>query len=177
MNPANRDAAQTARERKTSLLAPGTKAPDFTLHSTPDQTITLSELVGQPIILAFYPADWSPVCGDELVLFNELLPEFQRYDATLLGISVDGSWCHLAFAKDRRLRYPLLSDFEPKGEVSKEYGAYISHEGVSARAIILIDRNGVIHWSYRAPEGLNPGANGLLEALDSLQPHEKEQAA
>lgn len=106
-----------------------------------------------------------------------------RYDAALLGISVDGPWCHLAFKKDRRLRFSLLSDFEPKGEVSKQYGAYLYNSGVSARAIVLLNSEGVVHWSYLAPEGLNPGANGLLEALDSLpvtesKPEpEKEQAA
>jgi len=172
-------------EHKGSVLQPGTPAPDFTLRSTPDQNLTLSELKGQSVILAFYPADWSPVCGDELVLFNELLPEFERYDAALIGISIDGAWCHLAFRKDRNLRFALLSDFEPKGEVSRKYGAYLNDQGVSARAIVVINRDGVVHWSYLAPEGLNPGANGLLEALDTLptqeratgKEQEKEQAA
>ncbi|SRR6266508_2248601 len=92
-----------------------TQAPDFTLHSTPDQSVSLSEFRGRPVILAFYPADWSPVCGDQLSLYQELLPEFQRYGAELIGISVDGVWSHLAFAQDRHLHFPLLSDFEPKG--------------------------------------------------------------
>src|SRR5437868_3361131 len=98
-------------------LSAGTPAPDFRLHSTPDQTVSLNEFRGRPGILAFYPADWSPVCGDELSLYQELLPEFQRYDAQLMGISVDGPWSHMAFAKDRGLHFPLLSDFEPKGQV------------------------------------------------------------
>jgi peroxiredoxin len=104
-----------------NILTPGTPAPDFKLPTTPDQTISLSELKGRPVILAFYPADWSPVCGDQMALYNEILPEFQ---AELLGISVDGAWCHAAFAKDRKLRFPLLADFEPKGAVSQLYGAY-----------------------------------------------------
>src|SRR5919109_847402 len=102
-------------------LPVGTAAPDFTLHSTPDQAVSLSDFHGQPVILAFYPADWSPVCGDQMALYNEVLPEFQRFGAELLGISVDGVWCHIAFAHDRNLHFPLLSDFEPKGAVARRY--------------------------------------------------------
>jgi peroxiredoxin len=105
----------------TSSLPSGTPAPDFTLHSTPDQSLSLREFRGRPVILAFYPADWSPVCGDHLALSNEVLPEFQTLDAQLLGVSVDGIWCHLAFAHDRTLRFPLLSDLEPKGALLKVY--------------------------------------------------------
>ena len=80
----------------SNILPAGTPAPDFTLHATPDQTLTLKGLRGRPVILAFYPADWSPVCGDQMALYNEVLPEFQRFNAELLGISVDGVWCHAA---------------------------------------------------------------------------------
>src|ERR1700753_1707056 len=97
------------------ILKAGTVAPDFSLHVTPDQRLSLSELRGKPVILAFYPADWSPVCGDELALFNEILPEFHKHGAELLGISVDGVWCHAEFARARKLHFPLLADFEPKG--------------------------------------------------------------
>jgi peroxiredoxin len=148
-------------------LQAGTPAPDFTLHVTPDQTLSLSELRGRPVILAFYPADWSPVCGDQMSLYNEVLPEFRRYHAELLGISVDGAWCHAAFAKDRKLHFPLLSDFEPKGDVAKQYGVY-RKDGVSERALFVIDENGVIVWSYRSPMAVNPGADGILEALEEL---------
>jgi peroxiredoxin len=154
-------------------LPPGTPAPDFTLHSTPDQTVSLSEFRGWPVILAFYPADWSPVCGDELSLFQELLPEFQRYGAELIGISVDGIWSHLAFAKDRHLHFPLLSDFEPKGQVSRQYGVYQEDVGESGRALFVIDKDGVISWSYVSPTGVNPGADGILRALEALE--KKEQ--
>jgi peroxiredoxin len=143
------------------------------LHSTPDQTVSLSEFRGQPVILTFYPADWSPVCGDELSLYQELLPEFQRYGAELMGISVDGAWSHMAFAKDRNLHFPLLSDFEPKGEVSRQYGVYQQDIGESGRALFLIDKDGIISWSYLSPTGINPGADGILKALDALQ--KKEQ--
>lgn len=108
----------TTNEHHTDLPA-GTPAPDFALHSTPDQSVRLSEFRGQPVVLAFYPADWSPVCGDQMALYNEILPEFQRLGAELLGISVDGVWCHLAFAKEREAQRPLLSDFEPIGAVAK----------------------------------------------------------
>ena len=152
-----------------SPLPAGTSAPDFTLNTTPDQTVSLSDFRGQPVILAFYPADWSPVCGDELALFQELLSEFQKYDAALLAISVDNVWSHLAFASDRKLHFPLLADFHPKGEVSRAYGVFEEENGESARALFVVDGEGVIHWSYRSPDGVNPGATGILRALDSLE--------
>src|ERR1700739_2042142 len=111
------------------ILPAGTPAPDFTLSVTPDQKLSLSELRGRIVILVFYPADWSPVCGSELALFNELLPEFQRFGATLLGVSVDGAWCHIAYARESKLKFPLLADFEPKGAVARAYGVYRQHDG------------------------------------------------
>ena len=151
-----------------SLLAPGVHAPDFKLHVTPDQTLSLSELRGRPVVLAFYPADWSPVCGDQMALYNEVLPEFQRFGAELIGISVDGVWCHDAFSKDRHLHFPLVADFEPKGAVAKKYGVYRDDEGVAERALFVIDKNGIITWSYRSPIAVNPGADGILQALEDL---------
>jgi peroxiredoxin len=151
-----------------NILPAGTAAPDFSVHVTPDQKLSLSELRGKPVILAFYPADWSPVCGDQMALYNEILPEFQKYGAELVGISVDGVWCHAAFAKDRHLHFPLASDFEPKGEIAKSYGAYRDKDGVTERALFVIDRNGVIAWSYCSPIAINPGAEGILEALEAL---------
>ena len=152
-----------------AALPAGGPAPDFTLHSTPDQSVRLSEFRGRPVVLAFYPADWSPVCGDQMALYNEVLPEFPRLGAELLGLSVDGVWCHLAFAKDRALRFPLLSDFEPKGAVAKAYGVYRDHEGTSERALFVIDADGMIAWSHVSPVGINPGADGILAALERLQ--------
>ncbi len=149
-------------------LKPGTIAPDFTLKTTPDQTVSLNDFRGMPTILAFYPADFSPVCGDEMSLYNEILPEFQRFGAEIMGISVDGVWCHLAFAKARNIHFPLLSDFEPKGEVARKYGVYNKKEGICERALFVINKDGVIHWSYVSPVGINPGAAGILKALESL---------
>jgi peroxiredoxin len=153
-------------------LPPGTKAPDFELLSTPDQTLSLSDFQGRPVILAFYPEDWSPVCSDQMALYQELLPEFQRFNAELLGISVDGIWSHLAFAKDRNLHFPLLADFEPKGEVARTYQVYRAKEGTSERALYVIDADGVVCWSYVSPVGVNPGADGILRALESLVPED-----
>ncbi len=153
---------------QNKILAPGTPAPDFTLHVTPDQTISLSEFEGRPVIIAFYPADWSPVCSDQMALYNEILPEFRKYHADILGISVDGDWCHSAFAEHRCLHFPLLSDFEPKGAVARKYGVYREQAGVCERALFVIDKNKVIAWSYLAPMGENPGADGILEALEKL---------
>jgi peroxiredoxin len=149
-------------------LAPGTEAPDFALRSAPDQTVSLSGLRGQAVILVFYPEDWSPVCSDQLGLYQMLLPEFAKFDAQLVGISVDGVWCHQAFASDRNLQFPLLADFEPKGEVSRAYGAYRAEDGTSERALFVIDRDGVVRWSYLSPVAVNPGADGILHALEEL---------
>ena len=153
---------------RATPLPPGTKAPDFELPSTPDQTVSLADFQGQPVILAFYPEDWSPVCSDQLALYQELLPEFQRFDAELLGISVDGIWSHLAFARDRNLHFPLLADFEPKGEVARTYQVYRAKEGTSERALYVIDADGIVRWSFVSPVGVNPGADGILRALESL---------
>lgn len=151
-----------------TLLAAGTRAPAFSLPSTPDHKVSLADYHGKPVILAFYPADWSPVCGDQMALYNEVLSEFERFGAALLGISVDGVWCHAAFRKERKLRFPLLADFEPKGAVANAYGVYRAGDGVTERALFVIDRESVIRWSYVSPIAVNPGAEGILQALESL---------
>ena len=159
---------QTQSPGTEKILAPGTAAPAFSLRSTPDKSYSLSDFKGKPVVLAFYPADWSPVCGDQIALYNEMLEEFASYGAQLLGVSVDGIWCHKAFAEDRNIHFPLLSDFEPKGEISRRYGAYDSSGGTSQRALFVIDGNGVVRWSYLSPMGINPGAEGIFAALDEL---------
>jgi peroxiredoxin len=153
-------------------LRPGAIAPEFSLKTTPDQSITLADFQGQPLIIAFYPADWSTVCSDQMALYNQVLPEFRRLGAALIGISVDGAWCHSAFAQGRNLHFPLLADFEPKGAVSRAYGVYRETDGTSERALFVIDGNGVIRWSYVSPIGVNPGAEGILAALESLHAEE-----
>src|SRR5437588_10504922 len=95
-------------------LPAGTPAPDFTLHSAPDQTVSLRDYRGQPVILAFYPADWSPVCGDQMALYNEVLSDFDGYGARLLGVSVVAAWSNQAFPDRPKLRFPLLATFEPR---------------------------------------------------------------
>lgn len=152
----------------THALQPGTAAPDFTLPSGPHQTVSLRAFRGRPVILAFYPADWSPVCGDQMALYNEILPEFQRYGAELLGVSVDGVWCHLAFTENRKLHFPLLADFEPKGAVARRYGVYRDGDGISERALFVIDGDGIVRWSSVSPIDVNPGADGILRALEAL---------
>lgn len=165
-------------QRSGTQLTPGERAPDFTLSATPDQRLSLAEMRGKPVILAFYPADWSPVCGDEMSLFNEVLPEFHRFGAQLVGISTDGVWCHAAFAAERKLHFPLLADFEPKGEVARLYGVYRTAEGIAERALFVIDADGIIRWSYVSALGINPGADGILDALESLPtPNAAEGAA
>ena len=166
---------QPTQDEPSRVLQPGTPAPDFTLQSTPDHSVSLNDFRGHPVILAFYPADWSPVCGDQMALYNELLPEFGRFHAQLLGISVDGVWCHAAFAQDRKLHFPLLADFEPKGAIAKLYGVYRRPDGTSERALCVLDAHGMIRWSFVSPVGINPGADGILTALEALQTEETFQ--
>jgi peroxiredoxin len=150
------------------MLAVETFAPDFELNCTPDQKLKLRELRGKKVILAFYPADWSPVCSDQMSLYNEMLKFFSRHNAQLIGISVDSKWCHLAFSENHKFHFPLLADFEPKGAVSKLYKVYDEKEGESLRALYVIDEKGIIRWNYLSPVGINPGADGILNALEDL---------
>jgi peroxiredoxin len=153
-------------------LEAGTQAPDFRLKATPDQLVGLEDFRGKALIMTFYPADWSPVCTDQMALYNEILPEFKELGAELVGISIDHAWCHIAFAQSRNLHFPLLADFHPKGEVAQRYGVYDDNIGMSERALFVIDEEGVIRWSYVSPIGVNPGADGILAALESMQPAE-----
>jgi len=157
-----------------SLLQTGTAAPDFALQDQSGATLTLAQLRGKPVVLAFYPADWSPVCSDQMALYNEVLTLLTDLGAQLVGLSVDSHWCHAAFAENRRLRFPLLADFEPKGAVARSFGAYRDEDGTSERALFVIDSAGVIRWSYLSPIDINPGADGILSALESLQPENKK---
>lgn len=150
------------------MLPLKTSAPDFELYATPDQKLRLSELRGKKVILAFYPADWSPVCGDQMTLYNEMGKYFARHNAQLVGISVDSKWSHMAFSESHHFRFPLLADFEPKGAIARLYEVYNEREGECKRALYVIDEEGIIHWHYLSPVGINPGADGILNALEEL---------
>jgi peroxiredoxin len=150
------------------ILSPGATAPNFALGSSPGQTVRLSDFRGAPVVLVFYPADWSPVCGDQVTLYNECMEEFDELGAKVLGVSVDSCWCHEAYAKAKKLRFPLLADFEPKGAVSRLYGVYRASDGTSERALFVVDADGIIRWSHLSPIEVNPGADGILRALEAL---------
>lgn len=150
------------------MLITGTMAPEFELYSSPFQQLKLSELRGRKVILAFYPADWSPVCGDQMNLYNEMEKYFAGHNAQVLGISVDSRWSHAAFSNHNQFHFPLLADFEPKGKVARLYEAYNEEDGECQRALYVLDENGVIRWSHLSPVGLNPGADGILDALEKL---------
>lgn len=151
------------------ILTAGSIAPAFKLQQESNRNVALADHHGRNVVLVFYPFDWSPVCSDQLALYNELLEDFEALKAQVLGISVDSVWCHAAFARDRKYRFPLLADFEPKGAVARSYGAYEAHEGSAERALFVIDGGGVIRWSHVSPPEVNPGADGILKALESLQ--------
>jgi peroxiredoxin/predicted DsbA family dithiol-disulfide isomerase len=157
-----------------TALEAGTRAPAFSMLASSrdagEQRVSLTEkdFRGRPLILAFYPADWSPVCGDQMALYNAVLPEFERLGAALLGVSVDSAFCHQAFARNRNLRFPLVADFEPKGSMARDYGVYHEVDGTAERALFVLDGDGVIQWSYVSPIDVNPGADGILRALEAL---------
>ncbi len=147
----------------------GQQAPDFTLRDQDGKKVTLSELRGQTVVLVFYPLDWSPVCTDQLNLYQDAMSDFRKQGASLYGISVDSAFSHKAFQEHLGIEFPLLADFEPKGEVARRYGVYRLPDGTSERALFVIDAGGVIAWSHVSPVGINPGADGILAALERVQ--------
>jgi peroxiredoxin len=151
----------------TGALQKGEVAPDFALPATPDQIVRLSEIQG-PVVLIFYPADWSPVCGDELSMFEAAAGLFADHGAQLVGISVDSSWCHMAYKADRKLEFPFLADFHPKGGVAKSYGVFRDEDDTTERAIFVLDAQHNVAWSYVSPVGISPGVNGALRAVEAL---------
>lgn len=154
---------------QSKLIHVGMKAPNFSLKSSPEQkTVTLKLFEGRPVVIFFYPADFSPVCGTEVELFNKMLPEFERYNAVVLGISVDNVWTHVAYAREKSLLFPLLADFHPKGEVSKKYGAYREQDGTSERALVVIDEKGIVRWSFLSVIDENPGTEGIFNVLKEM---------
>lgn len=159
---------ETRPSSRTDPVAAGEPAPGFTLPAGPDETLSLDELRGRPAVLVFYPGDWSPVCSDQLDLYQAVLPRFEERGARLVGISVDSVWSHAAFADHRGLEFPLLADFEPKGEVARAYGVYRDDDGIAERALFVLDPEGAVRWSHVSPPDVVPGADGILEALDDL---------
>jgi peroxiredoxin len=151
-----------------TALKIGQPAPDFTLPSTINGSLKLNDLRGKPVILAFYPGDFTPVCTSQLALYNEVLDMFAEFDAQLLGISTDDLESHQAFSQAQKLSFPLLADYEPLGAVSRMYDSLSEKRAQSKRNLFVIDRLGILRWSYKSPLGINPGANGILNALESL---------
>jgi peroxiredoxin len=148
------------------VIAPGSKAPDFSLPDHDGNQVSLSDYAGRKLVLAFYPLDFSPVCSDQLSLYQEVLDEIEAQGASLVGISVDSSFAHQAFREHRGLTMTLLSDFNPKGEVSRAYGAWIDSVDHGNRSLVLIDEEGVVRWSHASPSPLEiPGANLIFDAL------------
>lgn len=146
----------------------GALAPDFTLPQTYSTRVALHGLLGQPLVLVFYPMDWEPLSRDQLVLYQRFADEFARLGAQVLGISVDSMYCHAAFARDAQLHFPLLADFQPRGAVARQYGVYRDGQGVSARALFVLDRQGRIRFSQAYPDFFNPGVDDLLTTLEAL---------
>ena len=143
------------------------KAPEFTLPDQDGNDVSLAGLRGRKVVLCFYPADFSPVCTDQLSVYQEVKGEIEDRGATLLGISVDSSWAHKAFQEKLGIGFPLLADFHPKGNVAQAYGAYIEQRGHPNRSLVMIDEEGVVRWVHESPSPLEiPGANLIFDALD-----------
>jgi peroxiredoxin len=148
------------------VIEPDSKAPEFSLLDHDGNQVSLSDFAGRKLVLAFYPLDFSPVCTDQLSLYQEVLPEIEARGASLVGISVDSSFAHHAFRKQRNLTMTLLSDFNPKGKVSRAYGAWIDAVDHGNRSLVLIDEEGVVRWSHASPTPVEiPGANLIFDAL------------
>ena len=149
------------------MIEPGQPAPDFTLADQDGHRISLSDFSGRTLLLVFYPADFSPVCTDQLNVYQEVLGEFEERGVTLVGISVDSAWTHKAFQAQLGVTIPLLADFHPKGEVARAYGVWNEDIGVAARALVMVGPDGTVQWSHRSPSPLEiPGANLIFDALD-----------
>jgi peroxiredoxin len=149
-------------------LPAGTRAPDFSLLTDSGRQVSLRDFQGKPLVLVFYPADNSPVCSSQLALYNQALPLFQEHDAQIVGISVDDPETHQAFSKKLNLSFPLLADNAPLGAVARAYGVFDQQAGTCGRALFVVDAEGLIHWSYLSPSSINPGADGILKALEEF---------
>jgi peroxiredoxin len=152
------------------LIEPGTQAPEFTLPDQDGNKVSLGDYRGRTVVLVFYPADFSPVCTDQLSVYQEVLEEFEQRGAQLVGISVDGAFCHRAFRRHMNLDIPLLADFHPKGQVARAYGVWSDEHGVSGRALVMVGPEGAVEWSYMSPPLEVPGANLIFDALDQRTP-------
>jgi peroxiredoxin len=152
------------------VIGPGEQAPDFTLPNQDGTLVSLADLRGSTVVLVFYPADFSPICTDQLGVYQEVLGEFESRDVQLLGISVDGAFCHKAFQTHINVTIPLLADFHPKGEVAKAYGVWSESHGVSGRALVMVGPDGKVQWAHRASPLEVPGANLIFDALEQRTP-------
>lgn len=148
------------------MIAVGEQAPDFTLRNQDGEKVSLSDYRGRKVMLVFYPGDFSPVCGDQLSIYQEVKPEITEKGVELVGISVDGFFAHKAFQEKLGIDTTLLSDFEPKGEVARAYGSYVEKMGFANRTLVLVDEQGKVAWTYESPNpGEFPGANVIFDAL------------
>jgi len=148
------------------VIEAGATAPDFTLPDQDGNEVSLADFAGRRLVIAFYPGDFSPVCTDQLSIYQEVLDEIEARDASLVGVSVDSFFCHAAFREKLGLKIPLLADFHPRGEVARAYGAMIEERGHSNRSLVLVGPDGRIAWSHAPPTPLEiPGANLIFDAL------------
>jgi peroxiredoxin len=152
------------------MIEAGSPAPEFTLRDQDGNKVSLADYRGRTVVLVFYPADFSRVCTDQLSVYQEVLPQFEEAGTQLVGISVDGAFCHKAFQDHQGLTIPLLADFHPKGEVAKAYGVWSEQHGVAGRALVMVGPDGVVQWSYMSPPLEVPGANLIFDALEQRTP-------
>ena len=152
------------------MISPGTPAPGFALSDQDGEEVSLEDFRGRRVVLVFYPADFSPVCTDQLSVYQEVLPQLEEAGTQLVGISVDGAFCHKAFQEHQGFTIPLLADFHPKGDVARAYGVWSDEYGVASRSLVMIGPDGVVQWSYSSPPLEVPGANLIFDALEQRTP-------
>ena len=150
------------------MIAAGEEAPDFSLPNHKGEPVSLSDFRGKRVLLVFYPNDFSPVCSDQLSIYQEVKPSLDEAGLQVLGVSIDHSWAHRAFRKHLNLEFTLLADFHPKGEVARLYGAYLEDYGTTNRSLVLVDSDGIVRWVHESPTPLEiPGANLIFDALEA----------
>ncbi len=151
------------------MIAAGETAPEFTLRDQDGEEVSLTDFHGRKVLLVFYPFDFSPVCSDQLSIYQEVKPEIEAKGVEMVGISVDSGFAHKAFQEKLGIDTRLLSDFEPKGEVARAYGAFIEKRGHANRSLVLIDEEGTVEWVHESPTPLEiPGANLIFDALEGV---------
>jgi peroxiredoxin len=158
----------SATDSASTVLAPGTQVPDFKLATEAGEEFTQDNLQGKTTVFVFYPFAFSPVCTDQLQVYDESLAEINAQDADIYGVSCDSSWAQKAFREKLDVSIAQLSDFEPKGAACQAFGV-LHPGGFPQRALVIVGPEGIVRWSYQAPSPADlPGVHMILGGLKNV---------